>query len=76
MRYHRPAPAPVAAAGASGGLGGEHPTATLKIQNPRYGVSGFHFVSPNIFPPTVFESYCGVLLCYYVTAVEGHPVRV
>jgi hypothetical protein len=36
MRYHRPAPAPVAVAGASGGIGGEHPTATLKIQNPRY----------------------------------------
>ncbi len=45
MRYHRPAPAPVAVAGATGGLGGENPTATLKIQNPRYGLSGFHFVS-------------------------------
>jgi hypothetical protein len=63
MRYHRPAPAPVAIAGASSGLGGEHPTATLKIQNPRYGVSGFHFVSPNFLQTFffLFESYCGAL---------------
>jgi hypothetical protein len=36
MRYHRPAPAPTAP-----GASGEHPSATVKIQNPRLEIRYF-----------------------------------